>query len=178
MLKVEGPQNMLVYTGKEVDAVYLGKAVTAGSDSAKRLASLKTSVAQEIKNNPKIADLNKEIQVEKGKQVFLQTCFVCHQTDGRGVPDQIPPLIKSDFLMADKNRIIRGVLMGQTGQMVVNGKRYNSTMTPLNYLTDEQIANVLTYVRNSFGNSGEGVSVEEVSKMRKEAGKPPGNPYE
>ena len=180
MLKVDGPQNMLVYSGKEVDANYLGKAVEAGSEAEKKVTALKAAVAQEIKGNPRIADLNKEIQVQKGKQVFLQTCFVCHQPDGKGIPDQIPPLAASDFLMnaANRERIIRGVLVGQSDEMVVNGKTYKNTMTPLNYLTDEQIANVLTYVRNSWGNSGDAVTVAEVGKLRKEAGTPPPNPYE
>lgn len=180
MLKVDGPQNMLVYSGKEVDATYLGKAVEAGSEAEKKVASLKAAVTQEIKNNPKIADLNKEIQVQKGKQVYLQTCFVCHQPDGRGIPEQIPPLASSDFLMntANRERIIRGVLVGQSDEMIVNGKTYKNTMTPLNYLTDEQIADVLTYVRNNWGNSGDAVTPVEVGKLRKEAGTPPPNPYE
>jgi len=180
MLKVDGPQNMLVYSGKEVDATYLGKAVEAGSEAEKKVASLKAAVAQEIKSNPKIADLNKEIQIQKGKQVFLQTCFVCHQPTGQGVPDQIPPLAGSDFLMnqANRERIIRGVLVGQSDEMIVSGKTYKNAMIPLNYLTDDQVANVLTYVRNSWGNSGEAVSVEEVGKVRKEAGTPSANPYE
>jgi nitrite reductase (NO-forming) len=170
MLKVDGPQNMVVYSGKEVDANYLGQAIEAGSESEKRLASLKAAVAQEIKNNPKIADLNKEIKIQKGKQVYLQTCFVCHQPNGQGVPEQIPPLARADFLMnpANRERIIRGVLLGQSDEMVVNGKTYKSTMIPLGHLTDEQVANVLTYARNSWGNSGDAIAIEEVSKFRKE----------
>jgi len=78
MLKVEGPQNLLVYSGKEVDAVYLGKAAEGG-DTEKKVAALKAEVAQEISSNPKIAGLTREIQVQKGKAVYMQTCFVCHQ---------------------------------------------------------------------------------------------------
>jgi nitrite reductase (NO-forming) len=85
------------------------------------------------------------------------------------VPGQIPPLAKSDFLARlSKDEYIRGVLMGRSGPIVVNGKPYNGTMIPMNYLNDSQVANVLTYVRNSWGNSGEAVSIEEVSKLRKE----------
>ena len=180
MLKVDGLQNMLVYSGKEVDATYLGKAVEAGSEAEKKVAALKAAVAKEIKGNPRIADLNKEIQVQKGKQVYLQTCFVCHQPDGKGIPDQIPPLAASDFLMntANRARIIRGVLVGQSDEMIVNGKTYKNTMIPLNYLTDEQVANVLTYARNTWGNSGDAVTATEVAKLRNEAGTPPPNPFE
>ncbi len=170
MLKVEGPPNMVAYSGKEVDAVYLGKAAAAGSEAEKRVTALKAEVAEEIRSNPKIAGLNKEIHIEKGKAVYMQTCFVCHQPNGQGVAGQIPPLAKSDFLMKlSKDDYIRGVLQGRTGEIVVNGKTYNGTMVPINYLSDEQVANVLTYVRNSFGNSGEPVTTEEVIRIRHEA---------
>jgi nitrite reductase (NO-forming) len=174
MLKVDGPQDLSVYTGKEVDAVYIGKAAEAGSEAEKKVLNLKAQVAEEIRSNPKIANLTKEIQIEKGKAVYMQTCFVCHQPNGVGVAGQIPPLAKSDFLAGlTKDDYIRGVVMGRNGQITVNGKTYNGTMVPLNYLTDEQIANVLTYVRNSFGNTGDAVSVDDVKKVRSQVGPPP-----
>jgi nitrite reductase (NO-forming) len=169
MLKVEGPPNQYMYSGKEVDAVYLGKQAAAGTEAEKRVAMLKAQVAAEIKSNPRIAGLGRDIQVEQGKAIYMQTCFVCHQAEGQGVAGQIPPLAKSDFLAKlSKEDYIKGVLLGRTGQITVNGQTYNGTMVPLNYLTDEQIANALTYVRNSFGNSGEAVSVEEVARLRKD----------
>jgi nitrite reductase (NO-forming) len=178
MLKVEGPGDLIVYSGKEVDAVYLGKAA-AGGDSEKRVAELKAAVAEEIKGNPKIASLSKEIQMEKGKGVFMQTCFVCHQLNGEGVPAQIPPLAKSDFFAKMSNEeAIRNVIAGRTGEVTVNGKKYNGTMTPLNYLSDDQIANVLTYVRNSFGNEGAAVSMEEVKKVRATIAPPAASQFE
>ena len=174
MLKVEGPSDLIVYSGKEVGAVYLGKAAAAGSEIEKNVATLKAQVAAEIKGNPKIAGLNKDIQLEKGKAVYMQTCFVCHQPEGQGIPAQIPPLAKSDFLeKMSKEEAIHTVLFGRSGEVVVNGKTYNGIMTPLNYLNDEDVANVLTYVRNSWGNSGEAVSPREVSKVRAEAPPPP-----
>jgi nitrite reductase (NO-forming) len=174
MLKVDGPQNLLVYSGKEVDATYIGKAAEAGSEAEKKVAALQAQMAEVIKSNPKIAGLAKDIQIQKGKAVFMQTCFVCHQPEGQGVAGQIPPLAKSDFLATlSKEDYIRGVLMGRTGQIVVNGKTYNGTMVPLNYLSDEQIANVLTYVRNSWGNSGAAVTPQEVTRIRQSAAPPP-----
>jgi nitrite reductase (NO-forming) len=122
--------------------------------------------------------MKKEIQIARGQQVFMQTCFVCHQVNGEGLPGQIPPLAKSDFLMADKERSIRFVLQGQTGEILVNGKKYNGTMAPLANLSDEEIANALTYVRNSFGNSGDAVMPETVRKVRAEAPTPAANQYE
>ena len=176
MLKVDGLANRLIYSGKEVDAVYLGQQAAAGTESARRITELQTALAAQVKTNPQIASLTKEIQIERGKQVYLQTCFVCHQPNGEGVPNQIPPLANADLLMADKSGSIRGVLMGRSGEMTVNGKKYNATMIPMNYLTDEQIANVLTYVRNSWGNSGDAVTAGEVRKIRSES--PPPAPKE
>jgi nitrite reductase (NO-forming) len=171
MLKVSGPDNLIAYSGKEVDAVYLGSQATAGTEAEKRVEVLEAKVKEAIKTNPEIANLTKEIQVERGKRVFMQTCFVCHQPDGQGIPNQIPPLAKSDFLMADRERSIRQVLQGSSGDIVVNGQKFTGTMIPLNYLADDDIANVLTYVRNSFGNSGDAVSINDVRRMRSEAPK-------
>ena len=173
MLKVEGPPNLLAYSGKEVDAVYLGKQAEAGTESEKRVLALQAQMAEEIKNNTNIAGLTKEIQIAKGKGVYMQTCFVCHQVEGQGVPGQIPPLAKSDFLAKlSKEEYIKGVLMGRTGAITVNGQTYNGIMIPMNYLADDQIANALTYVRNSFGNSGDAVTAAEVAKLRKEVAPP------
>ncbi len=165
MLKVEGADNSIVYTGKEVDAVYIGKAMDSGSEQ--RVAQLKEAVAEEIRDNPKIAKLTKEIQMTKGKDVFMQTCFVCHQANGEGIPEQIPPLAKSDYFakMTD-DEAIHIVIAGRSGEVIVNGKKYNGVMTPLNYLTDDQIANVLTYVRNSFGNEGGVIGADAVKRVR------------
>lgn len=97
----------------------------------------------------------------------MQTCFVCHQANGEGIPEQIPPLAKSDYFanMTD-DEAIHIVIAGRSGEVVVNGKKYNGVMTPLNYLTDDQIANVLTYVRNSFGNEGGVISADAVKRVR------------
>jgi nitrite reductase (NO-forming) len=178
MLKVEGPENLIVYSGKEVDAVYLGRQAEGGSAAERKVAELEAARASAIKADPKIATLTKDIQIERGKGVYMQTCFVCHQMDGQGIPQQIPPLAKSDYLMADKDRSIRAVLQGMSGEIVVNGKKYNAVMTPLNNLSDPEIANVLTYVRNSFGNSGDSVSSAEVRRIRAELPPPEPSKYE
>jgi nitrite reductase (NO-forming) len=176
MLKVSGPENLLAYSGKEVDAVYLGRQAAAGSTAEKEVASLQALMKEAIKSDPKISGLTKDIQIAKGKQVYMQTCFVCHQITGEGIPNQIPPLAKSDYLLADKERSIRIVLQGLTGDTVVNGKTYNGTMAPLNNLSDEDIANVLTYVRSSFGNTGDAVAIDDVRRVRSESPTPVAGP--
>ena len=108
----------------------------------------------------------------------MQTCFVCHQTEGQGIPAQIPPLAKSDYLMSDKERSIRAVLQGMSGEIEVNGKKYNGTMIPMNNLSDHEVANVLTYVRNSFGNSGDAINPDDVKRIRSTLPKPVANQFE
>ena len=168
MLKAAGPENLIVYSGKEVDAVYLGSQADAGSGSEKRIADLQAQVKVAMASDPKIAGLNKDVQMEKGKRVYMQTCFACHQPTGLGLPGVFPPLAKSDYLMADKDRSIRGIVKGLSGPVTVNGKPFNGVMPPV-ALNDEQVANVLTYVRNSWGNTGDPVSVDEVRRARAES---------
>ncbi len=167
MLKVSGPENRVIYSGKEIDAVYLGAQAEEGSDSSKREASLKNRIADEIKSNPTIAGLTKEMQVEKGKQVYMGLCFACHQPDGKGLPGAFPPLAGSDFLQADRERAVRIVLKGLTGPVTVNGQTLNSVMPPQEaVLTDAQIADVLTFVYNTWGNRGEAFSTAQVKAIR------------
>ena len=167
MLKVSGPENRVIYSGKEIDAVYLGAQADEGSDSAKREAELKAKIAAEIQSNPAIAGLTKEMQTEKGKQVYMGLCFACHQPDGKGLPAAFPPLAGSDFMLADRERAIRVVLKGLTGPVTVSGKTINSAMPPQEaVLTDTQIADVLTYVFNSWGNQGDAFKTDQVKAIR------------
>jgi len=167
MLKVTGPDNRVIYSGKEIDAVYLGAQAEAGSDSAKREAELKKQIASEMSSNPTIAGLTKEMQIEKGKQVYMGLCFACHQPDGKGLPMAFPPLAGSDFLLADRERAVRIVLKGLTGPVTVNGQTINSAMPPQEaVLTDSQIADVLTYVYNTWGNQGDAFHTDQVKAIR------------
>ena len=103
--------------------------------------------------------------IEKGKEVFSRTCIACHQVNGKGITGVFPPLAESDFLNADKERAIGVVLQGKKGVVTVNGKTFNNIMPPQN-LSDGEVAAVLTYVYNSFGNSKKVVKSEEVKKVR------------
>jgi len=169
MLKVTGPENRIIYSGKEIDAVYLGAQAEAGSESSKREAELKTQIAAEIKANPSIAGLRKDVQIEKGKQVYMGLCFACHMADGKGLPNVFPPLAGADYLMADRERAIRIVLKGLTGPVTVNGHTYSSAMPAQeSVLTDTQIADVLTYITNTWGNSGDAFTAQKVKAIRDE----------
>jgi nitrite reductase (NO-forming) len=165
MLKVSGPENLLVYSGKEVDAVYLGSQAEAGAGSEKKLASLQSQMKEAIAADPKIAGLSKEMQMEKGRRVYMQTCFACHQPTGLGLPGVFPPLAKSDYLMADRDRSIRALIKGLSGPITVNGKNFAGVMPPV-AINDDQVANVLTYIRNSWGNTGDAVTIDQVRQVR------------
>jgi len=167
MLKATGPENRVIYSGKEVDAVYLGSQAQEGSDTEKREAELKARIASEMSKNPTIAGLTKEVQMERGKRVYMQLCFACHQPDGKGMANVFPPLAGSDYLLSDRQRTIRNVIKGLTGPVTVNGVTYNSAMPP-NDLTDTQVADVLTYVYNSWGNSGDAFTADQVKAVRNE----------
>lgn len=96
--------------------------------------------------------------------------MACHQANGEGIPNAFPPLASSDFLNADHDRAIDIVLNGRSGPIIVNGKTYDSVM-PAVALNNDQIANVLTYVLNSFGNKGGQVTPAQVEARRKAAPK-------
>ena len=101
-----------------------------------------------------------------GKQIYSQTCYACHQPEGTGIPNAFPPLAKSDYLNKDVNNAIGIVLHGKTGELTVNGVKYNSVMSPQT-LSDEEVANVLTFVYNSWGNNKTVVTPQMVEKVRK-----------
>lgn len=105
-------------------------------------------------------------QAIKGKEVFLKSCVACHQANGQGIPGAFPPLAKSDYLNKDSKRAIKGVLNGLSGPITVNGVKYNSAMPNPN-LTDQQVADVLTYVYNSWGNNKTVITTAMVKAQRK-----------
>ena len=158
ILKVDGAEDKTIYSGKEVDSVYLG------DRSEPNLQAVTTAATAHAAGT-----LTKAEQIAAGKQLFTGTCSVCHQANGEGLPNVFPPLAKSDFLAADPKRAMTIVTHGLTGKITVNGHEYDSVMPPMAQLTDDEVANILTYVLNSWGNPGGQISKEEVAKARAEA---------
>ena len=117
----------------------------------------------------------KEDRIEFGKHLFVVTCVPCHQAGAQGVPKRYPPLAASDFLNADKKRAIKILIHGRQGVITVNSLSYTNSM-PSFPLGDEDIANTLTYVYNSFGNSGKEVTPAEVKAARAEKASHPPRP--
>lgn len=104
--------------------------------------------------------------ITRGKDIYTAYCITCHMEQGEGLEDVYPPLAKSDYLMADKKRSIQQVLYGANEEMKVNGKTYNAEMTGFD-LSDQEVSDVLNFIRNSFGNKGAAVTPEEVKGSRK-----------
>ncbi|MDA1259257.1 MAG: copper-containing nitrite reductase [Planctomycetota bacterium] len=152
MMKAEGSEDLLVYSGKIDDRIYLpeGGAIQSMPAAA---------------TEPMPATRTMEDRVRLGANVYAANCLACHQDDGKGIPGAFPPLAKSDYLMADKNRAISNVVNGLEGKVTVNGVEYNSIMPKL-LLSDDDVANVLTYVRNTWGNQGDAVTPVEVRSAR------------
>jgi len=104
--------------------------------------------------------------ITRGKAIYDTQCVTCHQERGEGVKDVYPPLAKSDYLMANKARAIASVVNGAQGAITVNGAKYDNEMISVD-LTDQQVSDVLNYVRNSWGNQGDAIKPEEVAPQRK-----------
>ncbi len=112
------------------------------------------------------AQTNIKPSVNRGKIVYETYCLTCHQDDGAGVPKLNPTLSNTSYTTGDKKKLITWVLKGTTDKIAIDGKFYSNNMAPQNYLKDEEIADVLTYIRNSFGNKASAVTVAEVKAVR------------
>lgn len=151
IIAVEGSEDKVVYSGKQADNVYLPEGGAIQRVNEKQIIDVAKSVEDRIK---------------MGSNIYSQNCAACHQPDGKGIDGALPPLVASDWLNKDKSRAIDAVKNGLTGPIVVNGNKYNSVMPALG-LSDDDIANVLTYVYNSWGNSKAVVTPGDVAKVKR-----------
>jgi nitrite reductase (NO-forming) len=143
-LRVEGPSRKDMMSPKTADLAFNGTPVAAP---------------------PIRTDGDPVLQMGEG--TFARICAACHLPTGLGVPGQFPPLAHSDYLAsAAKEKIIGHLLHGLQGPLVVNGMAYNGQMPALNFLSDAEVAAVLTYARASFGNDLSRVNPDEVAKVR------------
>ena len=107
-----------------------------------------------------------KMSMATGQGLYVGICLACHMQNGEGINGVFPPLAKSDFLMADVDRNIKNLIEGLSGEITVNGVKYNQVM-PASGLDDQDIADVLNYVMNSWGNKAdEFVSKDKVSNVR------------
>lgn len=150
MLKVTGKKRAKIYSGKLADTIYLPEG--GGIQSIPKKTKIPT--AKTVKE-----------KMLFGKRIYSQNCRACHQSTGVGIPRVFPPLKGSDYLLGDYKRGIKAIINGLKGPITVSGKKYNGVM-PAVALSDSQIANVMTYILNSWGNKGKVVSAKEVKLLR------------
>lgn len=153
ILKVEGKENPQIFGGKIEEKAYNPTPIIAETEVGEK----------ETASKPDLLSLAQKL--ERGKTVYTQNCFACHQATGEGIPNAFPPLAKSDFLNADVHRSIGAVKYGLSGEITVNGAKYNSVM-PKVAISDEDIASVLTYIYNNWGNNKTEVTPEMVQKVK------------
>ncbi|TKG95977.1 cytochrome c [Puteibacter caeruleilacunae] len=104
--------------------------------------------------------------IKSGEQLYLRHCLSCHQKDGQGTPNMNPPLANNKTVTGDPEKLTKIVLFGQTGKIVVNGEEYNGIMAPHSHLTDKQLAEILTYIRNNWGNQANEITQKQVQTIR------------
>lgn len=151
-LEVSGEENLLVYSGKSDDRIYLPEG----------------SAVQEMpggEGGEQIATVSKEERIQLGETIYTQVCQACHQANGQGIPGAFPPLAGSDWISGNVDQTIATVVKGLQGQITVNGETYNGVM-PAQNLSDEEVANVLTYVYNNWNNDGSLVTPMQVASVR------------
>jgi mono/diheme cytochrome c family protein len=104
--------------------------------------------------------------INRGKEIYADFCIQCHLGNGKG-SETVPPLAGSDWLVNKRKESIHAVKYGQSGSIKVNGKSYNGRMSPMG-LTDEEVADVMNYIMNSWGNKqSKMVTVSEVKAVKK-----------
>lgn len=151
-INVVGEEEPDVFTGKQRDAVYLpeGSAIQSITDE---------------KETEAIPERSMDERMVLGKTLYETNCAACHQQNGQGLKGAFPPLANSDYLMNREDKGIDIILKGLSGEITVNGEVYDGIM-PQMRLGDDEVASILTYVRNSWGNDGDLVTAEEVSNVR------------
>jgi len=118
------------------------------------------------KNNEVKRSVSRKAALAEGEKVYKTYCLTCHMADGGGVPNMNPPLIKTTYVLGSKEKLIQIVLNGMSRQEI-DGETYNNIMPPFNFLKNKEIADVLRYIRRSFGNNAGPVSEADVKSARK-----------
>ena len=144
---------------------YTGPPQRFGAPQLTKMAARKVQQAH-IRNPDEQKDILGVETTAAGAKVYETYCVACHQRDGKGDGSRFPPIAGTNWVSGNKRRVISIVLHGLTGEIEVEGKTYNGVMPPHGFLTDEQVAQMLTYLRQNFGNHAQGVSTEEVADAR------------
>ena len=168
------PEVAKALAASKPEAVETPEQVVPGSPTAKKLADAPPVDTTQVDQQPADDGPIDPAVMAAGKANYL-VCAACHGQNGEGVPNLAPPLAKSEWVTGPVSNLIRIQMRGLNGPITVAGVEYNLPvgMAALNYQTDEQMASVLTFIRNSWGNKASAVKPEQVKALRSEIGKPP-----
>jgi mono/diheme cytochrome c family protein len=109
--------------------------------------------------------------LSRARALYENICGLCHGNDGAGKPGQAPPFVGSDWVLGSPNRVIRIPLAGLAGPIQVNGQQWNLAMPAMGAtLSDDDLAGVLTYIRQSWGNKASAITPEQVKAVKAEVG--------
>jgi glucose/arabinose dehydrogenase/mono/diheme cytochrome c family protein len=143
-------------------AVFAAAPEGQAPDSASPTASAEILT---IVPQPIATTTNMPLRLDRGRELYVRNCFVCHQFNGQGIPGIFPPLAKSDLIATNLEGAIKAVVEGRSGEIVVNGKKYNGAMPPV-AINDGDVADVFTFILNSWGNAGGVISANQVMEVR------------
>ncbi len=165
----EGPDGSLYISESEKGKIWrimfkgskdgFGQEQLAEMEARKRMPNIKTP--DQVKDNLR------PLMLEAGGKLYTQHCAACHMEDGKGDGTRFPPLNESEWVLGDKRTLINILLKGLDGEITVKGETFLGNMPPLDYLTDREIAQILTYIRSNFGNEAVEVRPDEVSRVRR-----------
>jgi nitrite reductase (NO-forming)/hydroxylamine reductase len=141
----------------------MGMAACAPEDNTEQAVP---AAADTVVHDAEVASGEIDGVMARGEALFLANCAACHQPTGQGLPGAFPPLAASDFLQGNRQEVMTAALFGLSGPITVNGQDYNGVMPSAGFLKDQELADVLTYVFSSWGNTGSAVSAEEVAALR------------
>jgi mono/diheme cytochrome c family protein len=128
------------------------------------IATLSHGKKVEISKETKRVSLS--LSAKRGEKVYQQTCVACHQPSGEGAPGVFPPLSGSDWLTRNPKHAIMVVTKGLTGPVTVSGKKYNGVMPAHNTLNDQQVTDVINYVRNAFEVQSGDIDIKLVKQVK------------
>lgn len=169
----QGPDGSLYISetekGKIWRVVYTGNK-KAFTDQALAKMKERELTSTNIKTpDPELDNLDRGKVAFNGELLYKTYCRVCHQKDGKGDGNRFPPLAESEWVNGDKRRLVSVVLHGLQGPVRVAEKEYNYAMPKFDFLSDQQIADLLSYVRGSFNNRSDSVKADIVTSLRKQS---------
>lgn len=152
-LAVSGEEDHNVYTGQQLNRVYQPEG----------------GATQELPQEKRVIPVaeTREERIEFGRETYMSVCQACHMADGSGIEGAFPPVAESDYLNENPERGVSAVVHGLSGEITVNGETYNGVM-PRQNLTNEEVANVITYILNNFGNDGGEITPDQVERVRQQ----------